>query len=76
MQTVLNPISMIRALQTYLRGYILRHTHASYLAMAGVPMAVIARQLGHDVGFSACVDFQSLSLEGEKLEKNLLHWRR
>ena len=27
--------------------HILRHTHASYLAMAGVPMAVIARQLGH-----------------------------
>jgi integrase len=27
--------------------HILRHTHASYLALAGVPMAVIARQLGH-----------------------------
>jgi len=27
--------------------HILRHTHASYLAMAGTPMAVIARQLGH-----------------------------
>lgn len=27
--------------------HILRHTHASYLAMNGVPMAVIARQLGH-----------------------------
>jgi integrase len=27
--------------------HILRHTHASYLAMAGVPMAVVARQLGH-----------------------------
>jgi integrase len=27
--------------------HILRHTYASYLAMAGVPMAVIARQLGH-----------------------------
>jgi integrase len=27
--------------------HILRHTHASYLAMKGVPMAVIARQLGH-----------------------------
>jgi integrase len=27
--------------------HMLRHTHASYLAMAGVPMAVIARQLGH-----------------------------
>jgi integrase len=27
--------------------HILRHTHASFLAMAGVPMAVIARQLGH-----------------------------
>ena len=25
----------------------LRHTHASHLAMRGVPMAVIARQLGH-----------------------------
>jgi integrase len=27
--------------------HILRHTHASRLAMAGVPMAVIAQQLGH-----------------------------
>ncbi len=27
--------------------HILRHTHASQLAMAGVPMAVIAQQLGH-----------------------------
>lgn len=27
--------------------HILRHTHASLLAMAGVPMAVIAKQLGH-----------------------------
>jgi integrase len=27
--------------------HILRHTHASYLAMNGVPMVVIARQLGH-----------------------------
>jgi integrase len=27
--------------------HILRHTHASYLAMAGVPMGVVARQLGH-----------------------------
>jgi len=27
--------------------HILRHTHASHLAMKGVPMAVIARQLGH-----------------------------
>jgi integrase len=27
--------------------HILRHTHASILAMRGVPMAVIARQLGH-----------------------------
>jgi integrase len=27
--------------------HILRHTHASRLAMAGVPMAVIASQLGH-----------------------------
>jgi integrase len=27
--------------------HVLRHTHASHLAMAAVPMAVIARQLGH-----------------------------
>jgi integrase len=27
--------------------HVLRHTHASVLAMRGVPMAVIARQLGH-----------------------------
>jgi integrase len=27
--------------------HVLRHTHASILAMQGVPMAVIARQLGH-----------------------------
>ena len=27
--------------------HVLRHTHASQLAMRGVPMAVIARQLGH-----------------------------
>jgi len=27
--------------------HVLRHTHASYLAMRGVPMAVIAKQLGH-----------------------------
>jgi integrase len=27
--------------------HILRHTHASHLAMNGVPMAVIAKQLGH-----------------------------
>jgi integrase len=27
--------------------HILRHTHASHLAMRGVPMAVIAKQLGH-----------------------------
>jgi integrase len=27
--------------------HVLRHTHASFLAMAGTPMAVIARQLGH-----------------------------
>ena len=27
--------------------HVLRHTHASILAMRGVPMAVIARQLGH-----------------------------
>lgn len=27
--------------------HILRHTHASHLAMSGAPMAVIARQLGH-----------------------------
>jgi hypothetical protein len=27
--------------------HILRHTHASRLAMRGVPMAVIAEQLGH-----------------------------
>jgi integrase len=27
--------------------HVLRHTHVSMLAMRGVPMAVIARQLGH-----------------------------
>ena len=27
--------------------HILRHTHGSRLAMAGVPMGVIAKQLGH-----------------------------
>jgi integrase len=27
--------------------HILRHTHASYLAMSGVPMGVVAAQLGH-----------------------------
>ena len=27
--------------------HVLRHTHASQLAMRGVPMAVIAKQLGH-----------------------------
>jgi len=27
--------------------HVLRHTHGSLLAMRGVPMAVIARQLGH-----------------------------
>lgn len=27
--------------------HVLRHTHASHLAMRGVPMAVIAKQLGH-----------------------------
>ena len=27
--------------------HILRHTHGSHLAMSGVPMGVIAAQLGH-----------------------------
>src|SRR5262249_51626341 len=27
--------------------HVLRHTHASHLAMRGVPMGVIAKQLGH-----------------------------
>ena len=27
--------------------HVLRHSHASHLAMRGVPMGVIARQLGH-----------------------------
>ena len=27
--------------------HILRHTHGSHLAMSGVPMAVVAAQLGH-----------------------------
>jgi integrase len=27
--------------------HVLRHTHASILAMRAVPMAAIARQLGH-----------------------------
>lgn len=27
--------------------HILRHTHGSHLAMRGVPMAMIAKQLGH-----------------------------
>jgi integrase len=27
--------------------HVLRHTHASALAMRGVPLAVIAKQLGH-----------------------------
>jgi integrase len=29
----------------------LRHTHGSTLAMRGVPMAVIAEQLGHMLGY-------------------------
>ena len=35
------------AIEPAISFHILRHTHASILAMQAVPMAVIARQLGH-----------------------------
>ncbi|MET4291148.1 integrase [Bradyrhizobium sp. LB8.2] len=46
-QRPLDEASDLAGITPAVNFHILRHTHASYLAMAGVPMAVIARQLGH-----------------------------
>jgi integrase len=46
-QRPLDEASQRAAITPPVNFHILRHTHASYLAMAAVPMAVIARQLGH-----------------------------
>jgi integrase len=46
-QRPLDEASARAGLEPAVNFHILRHTHASYLAMAGVPMGVIAKQLGH-----------------------------
>ncbi|WP_338691653.1 tyrosine-type recombinase/integrase [Bradyrhizobium sp. 26S5] len=46
-QRPLDEASDLAGIAPAVNFHILRHTHASYLAMAGVPMAVIAKQLGH-----------------------------
>jgi len=46
-QRPLAAAAQIAAIEDPLTFHILRHTYASMLAMRGVPMSVIARQLGH-----------------------------
>lgn len=46
-QRLLERASKAAAIAPPVTFHILRHTHASHLAMRGVPMAVIAKQLGH-----------------------------
>lgn len=46
-QRPLDEASQLAKIVPAVNFHLLRHTHGSYLAMAGVPMAVIARQLGH-----------------------------
>jgi integrase len=46
-QRPLEQASRAAAIAPPVTFHILRHTHASHLAMRGVPMAVIAKQLGH-----------------------------
>lgn len=43
----LDDASKLAGIQPAVTFHILRHTHGSHLAMAGVPMGVIAAQLGH-----------------------------
>jgi integrase len=43
----LNEASRLAGIEPAVTFHILRHTHGSHLAMAGVPMGVIAAQLGH-----------------------------
>ena len=46
-QRPLEQASRLAKISPPLTFHVLRHTHASQLAMRGVPMAVIAKQLGH-----------------------------
>jgi integrase len=46
-QRPLEEASRVAGISPSVTFHILRHTHASHLAMQGVPMAVIAKQLGH-----------------------------
>jgi integrase len=46
-QRPLDEASNLAGIVPAVNFHVLRHTHASYLAMAGVPMGVVARQLGH-----------------------------
>jgi integrase len=46
-QRPLEEASKAAAIEPPVTFHVLRHTHASQLAMRGVPMAVIAKQLGH-----------------------------
>jgi integrase len=46
-QRPLEEASKVAGISPSVTFHILRHTHGSHLAMQGVPMAVIARQLGH-----------------------------
>ena len=46
-QRPLEQASKLAAISPPITFHVLRHTHASQLVMRGVPMAVIAKQLGH-----------------------------
>jgi len=46
-QRPLEQASRLAEISPSVTFHVLRHTHASQLAMRGVPMAVIAKQLGH-----------------------------
>jgi integrase len=46
-QRPLEQASKLAAISPPITFHVLRHSHASQLAMRGVPMAVIAKQLGH-----------------------------
>jgi integrase len=43
----LEQASEVAVIRPHVTFHVLRHTHASHLAMSGVPMGVIAAQLGH-----------------------------
>lgn len=43
----LDEASRVAGIEPAVNFHILRHTHASHLAMSGVPMGVVAAQLGH-----------------------------